>query len=226
VRRFFISAALLLLSPFAIAQRGGGHGSGGQAGFVAGGPRMGSRGRSSSGFRIERGGSGRFLSRSGGLLVHDRFHRGFRRRYTYPGVYGGYYADPWLYDDYGDSGDDRSGYNDPGSRDDPNRLLLQGEIDRLQDQVSGLRAQRDALRSSATQANDGSESAPGEQAQSETVLVFRDRHTEQVQNYAIIGKMIWVFKQTRKTKIPLADLDIPATTKLNEDRGVDFRVPG
>ena len=27
-------------------------------------------------------------------------------------------------------------------------------------------------------------------------------------------------------RISLADLDIPATTKANDDRGVDFRVPG
>ena len=26
--------------------------------------------------------------------------------------------------------------------------------------------------------------------------------------------------------IPLSDLDIPATTRINDERGVDFRVPG
>jgi hypothetical protein len=58
------------------------------------------------------------------------------------------------------------------------------------------------------------------------VLVFRDKHTQEVQNYAIVGKTIWVFDETRAAKFPLADLDIPATTKANEDRGIDFKTPG
>ena len=59
----------------------------------------------------------------------------------------------------------------------------------------------------------------------QTVLVFRDRHTEEIQNYAITGKTLWVFNEQRARKIPLAELDLPATTKANEDRGIDFRVP-
>ncbi len=58
-----------------------------------------------------------------------------------------------------------------------------------------------------------------------TVLVFRDRHKEEVQNYAIIGQTLWNFAPQRTEKIPLYELDIPATTKANEDRGVDFQVP-
>jgi hypothetical protein len=58
-----------------------------------------------------------------------------------------------------------------------------------------------------------------------TVLVYRDRHREEVQNYAIVGETLWNFAPQRTEKIPLDDLDIPATTKTNEDRGVDFRVP-
>jgi hypothetical protein len=180
----------------------------------------GGRARPNRAFRIERG---RSMVRPGRLLLHDRFHRRFRNgAYLYP-WYDGYYGDPSLYDDNGDPADYRSSYDDPGGSDDQQ---LQSEIERLQDQVSGLRAQRDSMRPPGTPADGASQSAPVEDVQAETVLVFRDRHTEQVQNYAIIGRTIWVFQQSRKTKIPLADLDIPATTKLNEDRGIDFRVPG
>jgi hypothetical protein len=58
-----------------------------------------------------------------------------------------------------------------------------------------------------------------------SVLVFRDQHKQEVQNYAIVGQTIWTFGQ-RTEKIPLSDLDLPATTKANDERGVDFRVPG
>ncbi|HME57460.1 MAG TPA: hypothetical protein VKF63_03920, partial [Terracidiphilus sp.] len=58
-----------------------------------------------------------------------------------------------------------------------------------------------------------------------TVLVFRDRHSEEIQNYAIVGKTLWVFTEQRARKIPIAELNVPATTKANEARGIDFRLP-
>ena len=57
------------------------------------------------------------------------------------------------------------------------------------------------------------------------MLVFRDKHTQEVQNYAIVGGTLWIFSEQRATKLPLSWLDIEATTKANEDRGVDFQLP-
>jgi len=59
-----------------------------------------------------------------------------------------------------------------------------------------------------------------------TVLVFRDQRKQEVQNYAIVGQTLWNFAPQHTQKIPLSDLDLPATTKANDERGVDFRVPG
>lgn len=59
-----------------------------------------------------------------------------------------------------------------------------------------------------------------------TVLVFRDQHRQEVQNYAIVGQTLWSFALQHTQKIPLSDLDLPATSKANDERGVDFRVPG
>ena len=59
-----------------------------------------------------------------------------------------------------------------------------------------------------------------------TVLVFRDQHREEVQNYAIVGQTLWTFAPQHTQKIPLSDLDIPATEKANDERGVSFHVPG
>ncbi len=57
-----------------------------------------------------------------------------------------------------------------------------------------------------------------------TVLVFRDGHQQEVSNYAIMGQTVYVFDQ-RTQKIALSDLDVAATIKLNDDRGIDFHLP-
>ncbi len=59
-----------------------------------------------------------------------------------------------------------------------------------------------------------------------TALVFLDRHVEEVKNYAIAGGTLWVLNDHQAgRKIPLAQLDLDATAKMNDDRGVDFQVP-
>ncbi len=57
-----------------------------------------------------------------------------------------------------------------------------------------------------------------------TVLVFRDGHQQEVTNYAIMGQTVYVF-DNRTKKIALADLDVPATVKANDDQGVEFQLP-
>lgn len=58
-----------------------------------------------------------------------------------------------------------------------------------------------------------------------TTLIFRDGKTELVQNYAIVGGTLWAFNQQRARKIPVSELNIPATRKVNEDHGVEFSIP-
>jgi hypothetical protein len=62
-------------------------------------------------------------------------------------------------------------------------------------------------------------------AQPSTVLVFKDGHQTEVQNYAIVGDTLFDLAEHRSHKILLADLDLPATRKANDERGVDFQVP-
>ena len=93
----------------------------------------------------------------------------------------------------------------------------QQEIDRLNDEVARLRAER--ARTNPTL-------EPPAKIHAETVLVFRDRHSEEILNYAIAGQTLWVFTEQRARKIPIAELDVTATTKANADRGIDFRLPG
>ena len=57
-----------------------------------------------------------------------------------------------------------------------------------------------------------------------TTLVFKDKHREEVQNYAVVGNSLWILDEKNATKVPLDDLDLEATRHVNEDRGVDFDV--
>jgi hypothetical protein len=62
------------------------------------------------------------------------------------------------------------------------------------------------------------------------VLVYRDGHTEELTSYTIIGNSIhtkanyWANGAWTRT-IQIADLDIPATLKQNQQRGVKFDLP-
>ncbi len=62
-------------------------------------------------------------------------------------------------------------------------------------------------------------------AQPSTVLVFKDGHQSDVLNYAIVGDTLFDLGAGRTRKILLADLDLPATHKANDERGVDFQIP-
>ena len=61
--------------------------------------------------------------------------------------------------------------------------------------------------------------------QPRTVLVFKDGHALEVLNYAIVGTTLYDLSDGRTRKVALAELDLPATVKQNDSRGVDFRVP-
>jgi hypothetical protein len=61
--------------------------------------------------------------------------------------------------------------------------------------------------------------------QPKTVLVFKDGHQAEVENYAIVGDTLYDLAEGRRHKIALAELDLQATTQQNENRGIDFTVP-
>jgi hypothetical protein len=58
-----------------------------------------------------------------------------------------------------------------------------------------------------------------------TLLVFKDRHTIEVGNYAIVGQTLFDLTPGHARRIALADLDLEATQKQNDDRGVNFQLP-
>jgi hypothetical protein len=57
------------------------------------------------------------------------------------------------------------------------------------------------------------------------VLVFRDGHQMEVENYAIVGDTLYDFTPGHARKLALSQLDLNATVQANDDRGVDFVMP-
>ncbi len=64
-----------------------------------------------------------------------------------------------------------------------------------------------------------------ETPQPPTTLVFKDGHELNVDNYAIVSQTLYDLTPGHARKIALADLDLQATEKQNDDRGVTFQVP-
>ena len=186
---------------------GGGHASAG-AGRASS---SGSRARASS------GGARSFAS--GGVTFghHPNFitgapGRGPYRRY-YPGT--GYYYYPYYWPYYG-----YYPYDNSDSYDSNAYQQSQPAPDSAPDDYYGSTSDwRNPPR--PTQAAHAS--APEEQEP--TVLVFRDGRHLEVRNYAIVGQTLWNFDSKSTQKIPLAELDLDATRKLNDERGMEFVVP-
>ena len=58
-----------------------------------------------------------------------------------------------------------------------------------------------------------------------TLLVFKDGHKLEVWNYAIVGATLFDLTPGHARRVALADLDLEATQRQNDDRGVSFQLP-
>jgi hypothetical protein len=82
-----------------------------------------------------------------------------------------------------------------------------------------LPPQNNAPQSNAAQSN-GLDHPP-------VTLVFNDgRPPEKVKSYLLTGSSIFVADPGHQRKIPIAELDLPATIEQNREAGVDFQIPG
>jgi hypothetical protein len=64
-----------------------------------------------------------------------------------------------------------------------------------------------------------------EPPQPPTTLVFKDGHQLEIGNYAIVSQTLYDLTPGHSRKIAVPDLDLPATEKQNDDRGVPFQLP-
>lgn len=66
---------------------------------------------------------------------------------------------------------------------------------------------------------------PEPSAEDAVTLVFKDgRPSEQIHNYMLTQTTLYVQDQ-RRHQISVADIDVPATEKVNRDAGIDFQLP-
>ena len=217
-----IAVLIVLFVPVSWAQmRGAGRGSVfvGRPGFAARGPAVASHRQVFVG-SVNRGGV-RFRSGFGPpFFSRRRFHH----HLFFAGIPWGFYGYPgWYYGDYAYSPDMYSSResSEYSALNQQNQELAR-ELDRLSDEVERLRDdQHVRYAPPAPRAQAPSKPEPHEP----TVLVFRDKHTREVENYAVIGQTLWIFNEQRATKVPLSSLDVDSTAKANEERGLEFRVP-
>jgi hypothetical protein len=222
---------LLLLATFVLAlapsvgwaQRSGVRGGGGPARFGFA-PRAGTHGFVPAFSRAPRTsirfGSVAHPSRRGSGHFDRRRSRFFARRsfgYGYPVYYAGYY-DPFYWDGY-------NGSHDSAESDQVLQQELARRVDELDQELQRLREEREYREPAPAPASP----PPAPQAKLDpglpVVFVFLDRRIQEVKNYAIANETVLVFEDHRTRKFPLADLDLAATMKLNDERGVDFQVP-
>jgi hypothetical protein len=74
-------------------------------------------------------------------------------------------------------------------------------------------------------AKHNSESSPEPTMLVLTILVFKDGHQLEIGNYAIVSQTLYDLTPGHPRKIALADLDLAATQKQNDDRGITFDLP-
>jgi hypothetical protein len=230
---------------------GGGHGGAFSGGHFSGGIRSGgmrsgpvSRGFAHGPAFAQRGFAQRGRSRD--PFLHDGFRRhghghrdrdfGFRNNcfgwqcrglFGYPWWYAGYYDPYWWWDSGSSSSYDEDYERNRAEANEMNQQSLAEQRMRRQEEADG---DQDSYNQDSYAKDSSGRSAPAPRESAvdspvpATVLVFRDQHQQEVRNYAIVGQTLWSFSP-RTQKIPLADLDLAATTKANDERGLTFRVP-
>jgi len=99
------------------------------------------------------------------------------------------------------------------------------EINHLADEVEQLREDRTSGPTERTPARPLVQPEAKTDQDLPVILVFLDKHIQEVRNYAVANEMVVAFDGTRTRKYPLMDIDLAATMKLNDERGVNFSVP-
>jgi hypothetical protein len=104
------------------------------------------------------------------------------------------------------------------------REQVRRDLDALRSEVEDYRAELNSTRRTEEAAQKPEAQEPSAN-QPKTVLVFKDGHTMEVLNYAIVGDTLYDISDGLTRKFALAELDLPATVNQNGRRGVDFQLP-
>ncbi len=105
--------------------------------------------------------------------------------------------------------------------------LLGQQIEDLSAQVEELRNEQEAARAQQTMPAPPLQSAaPAAETQLPQAppvkLVLRSGQQVQIQNYAVVDGTLWDFTSQPTRRIPVANIDIPASQKATEESGGEF----
>lgn len=165
------------------------------------------------------------------VFGHRRHHPGFASPFL-GSVYYVPYAVPYDYGDYADYDVMSPGVDDTMEEDytrpGPTIFDSHGGSSREYPRPGAeedYRSQSSQESASAKPTPEPEQQEPPEE-QPTTVLVFKDGRQMEIENYVIAGATLYDLSEGRSKKVALAELDLPATVKQNDDRGVEFKIPG
>jgi hypothetical protein len=159
-------------------------------------------------------------------------HRGFHRPFRGTGFVGGY-GWPYFYDDYPESYEpEPAPVVQTATAPAPVQVKAEPVPDPVLLELRGnqwVKVESFTSVQSAAHVNASSPEASAYQS-APAVLVYRDGHSEELSSYSIIGPLIYTKDDYWSSgswtrKIQIADLDLPATLKQNQNRGVKFELP-
>lgn len=198
-------------------------------------PRSASVPRGSDGGR-----SGQAGGRYSGRPHHNRYYGyGYSYPYGYDSYPYGYIPSSFSYagfpsDDQGEQAAAGAPPEDPGPPPYGSKDELEGQVRQLSDEVAQLLADKGYpcdpgygpcydVPEPAPAASEPAPAAP--EPQLAAVLVYRDGHQIEIQNYAIYGQTVWVLGDQITSKVAVADLDVARTKQVNGQRGIEFNIP-
>lgn len=147
--------------------------------------------------------------------------------------YGSTYYAPYAYPLYAMPTYDSSAYDtsmengQPGATDGSGPDAAEEVRRELESLKSTVREYRDEVRATRVTEQPAPKAEPVEATlnQPQTVLIFKDGRQVDVENYAIVGQTLFDLSAGHTKKVALAELDLAATVKQNDERGVEFRLP-
>jgi len=165
-----------------------------------------------------------FYNRRPGYPGSDRFRRPYARYYGI-GIPYGVPVNGWADGDY--TGDfDSTGYDPSAGQPDDTGNSVEGYAQQATDQGPPPPYQEQPPAEQPAAAPQPAPAPPAPENEDAVTLVFKDgRPSEQIHNYALTRTTLYVRDQHRRD-IPVDQLDLAATQKVNHDAGIDFHVPG
>jgi hypothetical protein len=136
----------------------------------------------------------------------------FRPRLNYPITYG---YPVYLYpDSYYDREVESAPAYEP-ARQEPQKIIVE---------IRDTREQKSAAIEQPIAKKEEPKAAP-ERPSDPVIIVMLDGRKEALSDYAIMGSYIFDLSNGTTRKIPIDTIDVPATRKINEQRGVEFKLP-